>query len=75
MSERISYAVLKDGTYPSTWFPTGIYLLEVNNRSTRTRGEICLKLTIRTPEQRHCCHSGVFFVNFEHISYLALLNI
>ena len=30
----------------------GIYLLKVNNRNTRTRCEICSKLTIKTPERR-----------------------
>ena len=29
--------------------PAGIYLLKVNNRNTRTRCEICSKLTIKTP--------------------------
>ena len=29
-------------------FPVGIYLLKVNNRNTRTRCEICSKLTIKT---------------------------
>ena len=33
--------------------PAGIYLLKVNNRNTRTRREICSKLTINTPERRH----------------------
>ena len=28
----------------------GIYLLKLNNRNTRTRCEICSKLTIETPE-------------------------
>ena len=32
--------------------PAVIYLLIVNNRNTRTRCEICLKLTIKTPERR-----------------------
>ena len=32
--------------------PVGIYLLKVNNRNTRTRCEICSKLTIKTPERR-----------------------
>ena len=32
-------------------FPAGIYLLKVNNRNTRTRCEICSKLTIETLEQ------------------------
>ena len=48
-------------------FPAGIYLLKVNNRNTRTRCEICSKLTIKTP--------GVFIVNFEHISHLALVSL
>ena len=33
--------------------PVGIYLLKVNNRNTRIRCEICSKLTIKAPEQRH----------------------
>ena len=33
-------------------FPAGIYLLKVNNRNTRTRCEICSKLTIKIPERR-----------------------
>ena len=48
----------------------GIYLLKVNNRNTRTRCEICSKLTIKTPERHQWCRSGVFVVNFEHISHL-----
>ena len=53
--------------------PAGIYLLKVNNRNTRTRCEICSKLTINTPERRHWRPSGVFIVNFEHISHLVLV--
>ena len=30
--------------------PVGIYMFKVNNRNTRTRCEICSKLTIKTPE-------------------------
>ena len=56
-----------------TVFPAGIYLLKVNNRNTRTRCEICSKLTINTPERRHWPRSGVFIVNFEHISHLVLV--
>ena len=41
-------------------FPTGIYLLKVNNRNTRIR---CKYVHL----------SGVFIVNFEHISYLVLV--
>ena len=37
----------------SVTIPDGIYLFKVNNRNTRTRCEICSKLTINTPERRH----------------------
>ena len=52
--------------------PVSNYLLKVN-RNTRPRGEIHSKLTVMTPEQGqgHC--SGVFIVNFEHISHLVLV--
>ena len=83
--------------------PAGTYLLKVNNRNTKTRCEICLKLTIKTPERRHWRRlkltiktperrhwrrlkltiktperrhwrrSGVFIVNFKHISLLVLV--
>ena len=32
--------------------PVGICLLKVNNKNTRTRCEICSKLTRKIPEQR-----------------------
>ena len=32
--------------------PANIYLLKVNNRNTSKRCEICLKLTVKTPERR-----------------------
>ena len=50
--------------------PAGIYLLNVNNRNTRARCEICSKLTIKTPERCHWHRLYVFIVNFEHISHL-----
>ena len=53
--------------------PPGIYLLKVNNINPRTRCEKCLKLTITTPEQLHWPRSGVFIVNFEHISHAVLV--
>ena len=53
--------------------PAGNYMLKVNNRNTRTRCEICSKLTIKTPERRHWRRFGVFLVNFEHISHLFLM--
>ena len=45
------------------------YMCKVNNRNTRTRLEICSKLTIKRLKRRHCCRSGVFIVNFEYISH------
>ena len=33
--------------------PAGNYMFKVNNRSARTRCEICSKLTIKSPERRH----------------------
>ena len=53
--------------------PAGNYMFKVNNKNTRTRCEICSKLTIKTPERRHWRRSGIFIVNFEHISHLALV--
>ena len=54
-------------------FPAGIYLLKVNNRNTKTRFEICPKLTIMTPDRRHWRRSGVFIVNFEYILHFVLV--
>ena len=48
-------------------------LFKVNTRNTRTRCEICSKLTIKVPERRHWRRSGTFIVNFEHISDLVLV--
>ena len=55
-----------------TFNPVGIYLLKFNDRNARTRCEICSKLTIKAPE-RQWRRSGVFVVNFEHISHLVLV--
>ena len=49
--------------------PAGIYLLKVNNRNTRTTCEICSKLTIKIS----LLISGIFIVNFEHVSHLVLV--
>ena len=32
--------------------PVGSYMFKVNNRNTRTKCEICSKLTIKSPERR-----------------------
>ena len=52
-------------------FPAGNYMFKVNNRNTRTRCEICSKLTIKKNDAWR--HSGIFIVNFEHISHLVLV--
>ena len=44
--------------------PTGIYLLQVNNRNTRIRCEICSKLTIKTPE-RQLCYSPMILTSLD----------
>ena len=41
---------------------------KLNNKTARTRCEICSKLTIKTPEERHGRLSGVIVISFEHIS-------
>ena len=51
--------------FESSFSPASIYLPKVNNRNTRTKCEICSKLTIKTPD--------TFIVNFEHISHLVLV--
>ena len=53
--------------------PVNIYLLKANCRNAQKRCEMCLKLTIKTPERllwhRYC----VFIVNFEHILHFDLV--
>ena len=53
-------------------YPSGNYMFKVNNKNTRTKCEICPKLTIKT-ERSHWHCSGVFVVNFGHISHYALV--
>ena len=45
--------------------PASNYMFKVNNRNTRSRCEICSKLTIKTAGQRQWRTSGAFIVNFE----------
>ena len=53
--------------------PANIYLFKDNNRNTTKRCEICSKLTLKTPEWFWWRRSGVFIVNFKHISQLFLV--
>ena len=48
-------------------------MFKVNNKNTRIRSKICLKLTIKTPERGHWRGSGVFIINFEHLSHIVLV--
>ena len=56
------------------FYPVSIYVLIVNNRNTRTRCEICSKLTMKSTERCYPHYSGisivnlsVSIVNFEHV--------
>ena len=63
------------GTTHNTWSMLQLYnyMVNVNNRNTRTRCEICSKLIIKAPERCQWLRSGVFIVNFEHISHVVLM--
>ena len=37
-----------------------------------TLEKVCSKLTVKTPERRHWRRSGIFIVNFNHISHFFL---
>ena len=51
-------------------YTANIYLLKVNNKNSKKWCKICSKLTIKAPKRRQSRRSGVFIVNFEHISQL-----
>ena len=59
--------------YSSSSHPAGNYMFKVNNRNTRTRCEICSKLTIKIPERHHWRRSSIFIVTSEHILHLVLV--
>ena len=61
------------GQFSANYYPGGNYMFKVNNRNTTTKCEIRSKLTIKTTERRYWRRSGVFIVNFEHISQLVLV--
>ena len=50
-------------------FPAGIYLLKVNNRNTRTRCEICSKLTIKTPDYRLYSFIFIDYILTDYINF------
>ena len=63
---------MKEGVLREIIFQQAL-LIKVNNGTTRTKCEICTKLTIKTLERRQYHRSGVFIVNFEQISHIFLL--
>ena len=48
---RVEIRYKKNGHSTVLLHPAGNYMFKVNNRNTRTRCEICSKLTIKTSEQ------------------------
>ena len=60
---------------PCMKYTACIYLFKGSDVSTRTLCEICSHLRIKTPERRHWRRSGVFIVNFEHVSPIFLMFI
>ena len=63
----IVISVKKQQDFTSRSNPAGNYMFKVNNRNTRTRCEICSKLTIKTPERCQWDRSRDFIVKLEHI--------
>ena len=47
--------------------------VKINNRNTRKRYEVCVKLTIKSPKRRQWSEYDVFIFNFQHISHFFLV--
>ena len=60
----------------NTLYSAGSYMFKVNNRNTRTRYEICSKLTIKTPERHHWIYfrtcSNVSIIIFDQVNAVCL---
>ena len=54
------------------YFPVNIYQFKVDKEKTKKWCEICLKLTVKTPE-RYWHRPGVLIVNSEHILLMGLV--
>ena len=65
MDDRVLNTFKSISSTTKSPFVTHNYMFKVNNRNTRTRSEITLKLTIKTPEGS-CCSVSNF--NFEQVS-------
>ena len=54
--------------------PSDKSLIQIKKSSEIVQGvKYVQNETIKTPERRHWCRSGVFIVNFEHITHLVLV--
>ena len=53
LAEEYQRDLSSDCIFLTENIPADIYLFKLNNRNTRTRFEICSKLTIKTLERRH----------------------
>ena len=63
-------ATFLEGTcYTLIPYPAGIYMFKVDNTNTKTKCEICSKLTIKTTERRHRRLSGVFIVSVSIVNF------
>ena len=62
-------------SYADSIYPAGNYMFKVNNRNSRTRCELCLKLTIKIPERRHDVVLVSLLITLKHISHLVLVFI
>ena len=60
---------LEANCYTLIPYPAGNYMFKVNNRNTKTKCEICSKLTIKTPERCHRRLSGVFIVSVSVVNF------
>ena len=69
---KVIFRTWKKVKVPAT-LKTVIDLFKVNHGNTGATDEICLNLTMNTPELRYWRRVGVFFNNFEQISHIVLM--
>ena len=62
-------------SYADSIYQAGNYMFKVNNRNSRTRCELCSKLTIKIPERRHDVVLVSLLITLKHISHLVLVFI
>ena len=73
VSIDILLTVSLEETVEDKLYPSQYLLVQVNNGNAITMCEVCSKLTVKTPERRDWCCSGVFVVNFEQSSQIVLV--